>query len=253
MQISNVREGVEIASNLASELNNLPLGIEVFVAPSFNSLYTISKTIEGTKLKLAGQNMHYFEKGAFTGQISILSLLEAKCSFVILGHSEPRRIFGESNEFINLKVKKALEKGIRPVLCIGETAKEREEGLTKNINTTQLAESLKGVSNDEMNKIVIAYEPVWAINNEFLNPGIKIKPATPKQAGEIHELIRSWIKDRYGKDIANNVPIIYGGSMNAKNAEELLSLENIDGGLIGGASLEVDTFLPIIRIAESLV
>ena len=253
MQIPHVSEGEKIALNLASEITSLPPGVEVFIAPSFNSLYVIGRKIEETNLKLAGQNMHYLEKGAFTGQTSILSLIEAKCSYVILGHSEPRRIFGESSQIINLKVKLAIKKGLRPVLCIGETAKEREEGLTAKINELQLTESLKGISAVDMTNVIIAYEPVWAINNEFLNPGIEIKPATPRQASEAHKLIRNWIETQYGDEIANNIPIIYGGSMNSKNAKELLHLEDIDGGLIGGASLTGETFLPIIRIAESIV
>ncbi|UCG04528.1 MAG: triose-phosphate isomerase [Candidatus Heimdallarchaeota archaeon] len=251
MQISQVEEAVRITENIANAIKNISM-VDVFIAPSFNALYSVGKSISNTNLKLASQNIHYLEQGAFTGETSILSCINAGCEYVILGHSERRRIFGETGENINQKVLKTLEKGLKAVLCIGETAKERAEGRVKEVNQSQLAGSLKGVSQTQIEKIIIAYEPVWAINNKFLNPDIEIKPATPHQASEAHAMVRDWFRQEYGDSIANSIQIIYGGSMNQKNAEELLKIDDIDGGLIGGASLTAKTFLPIIRSAEKL-
>ncbi|MHA2075132.1 MAG: triose-phosphate isomerase [Candidatus Hodarchaeales archaeon] len=251
MQISKVEDAESIAEKIAVAINNIRF-VDVFIAPSFNALYTVGKAIQNTKLNLSGQNIHYHEKGAFTGQISVLSLLDSGCEYVILGHSEPRRIFNETDEIINLKIRLALEKNLKPVLCIGETAKEREDDRVTEVNEEQLSGSLKGVSKRELHKIVIAYEPVWAINNKFLNPDTEIKPATPQQASEAHQIVRNWIRHNYNAKVAEDIPIIYGGSMNANNADKLLSIDDIDGGLIGGASLSVDTFLPIIQSADRL-
>lgn len=253
MQVSRVDDAVSIAQAIARAIQDMaPERVECFIAPSFTALRAVGQALQGTKLKLAGQNMHFHEKGAFTGEISVDSLLDAGCEYVILGHSERRRIFGETDDVINKKVKKALEKGLKPVLCIGETAQERNEGRLKEVNTTQLAGSLAGVSAEEMERVVIAYEPVWAINNKFLNPGVdEIKTATPEQANEAHDLIREWLKTQFGAT-GRAVPIQYGGSMKPHNAEGLLSLAEIDGGLVGGASLSAESFAPIIETAEKI-
>ncbi|MFX1505190.1 MAG: triose-phosphate isomerase [Promethearchaeota archaeon] len=251
MQILKVGEAVRIAESIANALKNFSM-VDVFIAPSFNALYSVGKAISKTKLKLASQNVHYHEQGAFTGEISILSCIDAGCDYIILGHSERRRIFGETNEIINQKVVKTLQNGLKPVLCIGETAKERAEGRVKEVNQEQLTGSLKGVTQEQLGKVIIAYEPVWAINNKYLNPGVEIKPATPDQASETHAMVRDWFKQEYGDTCADQIPIIYGGSMNEKNATELLKIKDIDGGLVGGASLTAESFIPIIRSAEDL-
>ncbi|MHA2247631.1 MAG: triose-phosphate isomerase [Candidatus Hodarchaeales archaeon] len=251
MQITQVGDATSIAECIANAINRVS-SVDVFVAPSFNALYSIGRSIAKTKLKLAGQNIHYHEQGAFTGETSILSLIEAGCNYVLLGHSERRRIFGETNEIINQKMLLALEKGLKPVLCVGETAEERANGRIAEVNQKQLAGSLKGVSEDQFRNVIIAYEPVWAINNKFLNPNVEIKPATPQQASEAHKIARDWIKQHYSDSAAENTTIIYGGSMKEKNATELLAIEDIDGGLVGGASLVADTFVPIIKSAEQL-
>lgn len=251
MQIPLVDTATATGKEIANAINDIST-VDIFIAPSFNALYSVGKMIQNTNLKLAAQNVHYYEKGAFTGQVSVNSLVDAGCEYVICGHSEPRRIFNETNEIINRKIRISLEKNLKPVLCIGETAKERENGRVTQVNENQLTGSLKGVSEKELESITIAYEPVWAINNKFLNPGVDIKPATPEQASQAHQIVRDWIRRNYSDDTADNMRIIYGGSMKPSNADKLLSLEDIDGGLIGGASLSVDTYLPIIRSAERL-
>jgi triosephosphate isomerase len=250
MQITSSNEAVRIADDIAQGLSTIS-SVEVFIAPSFTELYSVSKAIKDSHLKLGGQNMYFHDKGAFTGQISVLSLKEL-CQYVILGHSEPRRIFGETDNLIRQKLMKALEKGLSPILCLGETAKEREEGKTKAVLHEQLAGSLKGLEIQQMKEIILAYEPVWAINNKFLNPDTEIRPASPIEANAAHTIIRNWLKNEFGATTAEEISIIYGGSMNAQNAKELLNLEQIDGGLIGGASLSAEKFLPIIRIAAQL-
>ncbi|MFO8019544.1 MAG: triose-phosphate isomerase [Promethearchaeia archaeon] len=251
LKVPKVKDSVEIAKAIASELEDIDLsGVDVFIGPSFNALYPVGQAIDDTKLKLAGQNMYFRDKGAFTGEISPDALLEAGCEYVILGHSERRRIFGEDNEYINKKVLKALEKGLKVVLCIGESARERQEGKLEEINTSQLKECLAGVSVEQLNDIIIAYEPVWAINNEYLNPGVEIKAATADEAKEAHALVRNWFKEEFGQEEANNIQIQYGGSMKPANCGDLLPLEDIDGGLIGTASISAETFIPIVKKAS---
>jgi len=252
MQILNVEEAVSIATEIAKALEDINTeNVEVCIAPSFNALYSVGQALKGTKLKLAGQNMYFRDKGAFTGEISPDSLIDAGCEYVILGHSERRRIFGESDAVINQKVKKALEKGLKPVLCLGETAKEKEEGKTELILKTQIEESLADIPSEQLNLITIAYEPVWAINNKFLNPDSEIKTATPEEAEKNHVFIRKLLINMYG-DEGRNIPIQYGGSMKASNCEGLLNIAEINGGLIGGASLSADKLKPIIEAAIKL-
>ena len=251
MQVTSVSEAVRIAEEIAKRLSTIT-SVDVFIAPSFNALYSVNQVIKETKLQLAGQNMYFREKGAFTGQISPLSLVDSNCKYVILGHSEPRRIFGETDDFIREKLLRALEVNLKPVLCIGETAKEREKGQTTEVLHQQLAGSLKGLTPEQMKQLIIAYEPVWAINNKYLNPDTEIRPASPVEAEEAHKITREWITREFGAPIAEQISIIYGGSMNAENASELLAIDDIDGGLIGGASLSAGKFLPIIQIAAQM-
>ena len=253
MQVLKVDEAVKIATEIAAELKGLDLtGVDVFVGVSDNALYTVGKAIAGTPLKLAAQNMYFREKGAFTGETAPDSLLDAGVEYVILGHSERRRIFGEDDAYINQKVKKALEKGLQAVVCIGESAKERADGKVKEVNIAQLEGSLADVEADQMKDVVIAYEPIWAINNKFLNPDTEIITATPEQADDVHNFVREWLVSKFGDEIGNGVRIQYGGSMKAENCGGLLPLENIDGGLIGGASLSAEKFIPLIKKAIEL-
>ncbi|MHA1732866.1 MAG: triose-phosphate isomerase [Promethearchaeota archaeon] len=252
MQVPRVEDSVSRARAIATAIEDIPESVEVFVAPSPVALHAVGEAVKGTKLKLAGQNMHYLEKGAFTGETSVDSLLDAGCEYVILGHSERRRIFGESDDVINKKVKLALERGLKVVLCIGETARERAEGRVKDINREQLQGSLAGVTPEQVGSLVVAYEPVWAINNPYLNPDSEIKTATPEEAREVHRFVRMWLIGQFGIDRGSTVPIQYGGSMKPGNAEGLLQIENVDGGLVGGASLSAETFKPIVEAAAKL-
>lgn len=250
MQVTTIKKSVEITEAL---LKGIPKEyysqMDVFVCPSYTALSAVCKVVQGTELKVCAQNMHAETKGAFTGEISVESIKELGCDYVLLGHSERRRIFKEDDEFINKKVQIALKNGLKVVLCIGETAKERSSGKTEEINEQQLSDSLKGVGEDQLQNIIIAYEPVWAINNPALNPGIEIRAATSTEAQDAHKIVRNWFKKNYSEKSASEIRIQYGGSMNKKNVEELLKIDDIDGGLIGTASLSLDEFLPILNTA----
>ena len=192
-------------------------------------------------MKLGAQNMNENDSGAFTGEISAQMLKSVGCEFVILGHSERRAIYKESDELINKKIKKALEKGLKPIFCVGETLEEREKDITKDVIKRQIIKGLEHVSKEELSKIIIAYEPVWAIGTG--------KTASPDQAQEVHEFIRDLIEVEYGNDSAEKLIIQYGGSVKPDNAKELLHQKDIDGALVGGACLKADSFMGIIKAA----
>ena len=231
--------------NLISEIKNLLSGkelkAEVIICPPFISLETASALIKGTKIKLGAQNMSFEENGAFTGEISASMLKSVGCDYVILGHSERRAIFGETDEIINKKMKKAISSSLTPIFCIGETLEQREEGITNKIIEGQIRNGLTGISENEMKNVIIAYEPVWAIGTG--------KTASPDQAQEVHEFIRSLITEIYSSNLADNLTIQYGGSVKPDNAETLLSQKDIDGALVGGACLKADSFYGIIKSA----
>ncbi|MBI2208760.1 triose-phosphate isomerase [Candidatus Woesearchaeota archaeon] len=210
---------------------------EIVICPPFASLNEVKKSIKGTKIKLGAQNMHFEEKGAFTGEISAPMLRDAGCEYVILGHSERRAYFDETDGIINKKIKAALKNKLKAILCIGETLEQRESNETKAVIKFQLENCLRSINNEEIKNIVIAYEPVWAIGTG--------KNATPEQAEEVHLFIRGLLKKLYNVDISENIRIIYGGSVNEKNAKELLAMKNIDGALVGGASLDPKSFAEI--------
>lgn len=210
---------------------------ETVICPAFASLNDVKKAIKGTKIKLGAQNMHFEEKGAFTGEISASMLRDAGCEYVILGHSERRAYFDETDEIINKKVKTALKNRLKVILCIGEALEQRENNETKAIIKFQLENCLRNINNEEIKNIVIAYEPVWAIGTG--------KNATPKQAEEVHLFIRELFKKLYNVGISESTRVIYGGSVNPGNAKELLAMKNIDGALVGGASLDPKSFAEI--------
>ena len=217
-------------------------GVEVIIGAPFTALESAVRATENTPISIAAENMSQHEKGAYTGEISGTMLKELGVEYVILGHSERRALYGETDEIVNAKVRAALNHGLKPILCIGEELDDRENGRTNEVNETQLKGGLVGITADEMKDVIVAYEPVWAIGTG--------KTATPEMAEETHKFIRSILVEMYGKDVAENVTIQYGGSMKPENAKELLAEENIDGGLVGGASLEAESFYGIIKAAK---
>jgi triosephosphate isomerase len=209
---------------------------EVVLAPPFTALFSVGKTIKGSNVSLAAQNMYYEDKGAFTGEISPGMLKDTGCTYVIIGHSERRKYFHEQNNDVNLKVKKALFAGFKPIMCVGETDEERAKGITRSVIDRQVRQGLNGV--EKIDNVVIAYEPVWAIGTG--------KVAMPAQAQEVHAFIRRLLKDLYGS-MADDIRILYGGSVTKDNIGDLIEMEDIDGALVGGASLKADGFLSIIQ------
>lgn len=213
-----------------------PESREILICPPFTSLYVAGRMLQGTGVKLGAQNCHYEKKGAFTGEISIPMLKEVGCEYVIIGHSERRHIFGESDELIHKKIVACLEMGIRPILCVGEKKEEREAGMTFKVVETQIKLALAGVE-EHTDKIDIAYEPVWAIGTGT--------PATPEDAVEVHTFIRSLINQLNPKN-EGKTRILYGGSVNPQNAKEFMKHEEINGLLVGTASLDPESFAKIV-------
>lgn len=235
----NLSGTIELISAIKKELSKSESKTEVIVCPPFTSLETAVTLVKGSSIKAGAQNMHYENDGAFTGEISADMLKSVGCEYVILGHSERRTLFGESDEMINKKVKKALSSGLKPIFCVGETLEEREKGLTEKVVENQVKNGLSGIEESDLSDLIIAYEPVWAIGTG--------KTASPEQAQEVHKFIRNLISKLYSNNFADNLTIQYGGSVKPDNAEELFSQPDIDGGLIGGASLKADSFVSIVN------
>lgn len=227
-----------IAENIPDEIYDK---VDVVVCPPFTSLAIVGELLKNKKIKLGAQNIHQKDEGAYTGEVSAPMIKDLNCDFVILGHSERRQYFGETNHLINAKVKNALKNGLTPILCVGETLDEREKNIHKKLVDEQITLCLKDLTKEDMINVVIAYEPVWAIGTG--------KTATPEQANEMHVLIREALENLFGKETAENTRILYGGSMNDKNSAELLAKPDIDGGLIGGASLKAESFVKIVKSA----
>ncbi|TFG29880.1 MAG: triose-phosphate isomerase [Promethearchaeota archaeon] len=217
--------------------------VEIVIAPPFTALISAVEIVKKSNIKIGAQNMFYEKAGAYTGEISPLFLKEIGVEYVILGHSERRDIFKESDELINKKLKTALSMKLNPIVCIGEHLKEREAGKTKEIIHNQINETFKNLTREELIRTIIAYEPIWAIGTG--------KTATPEQAEEIHLFIREILELKYDSEISNAIRIQYGGSINPTNAKGLFEKENIDGGLVGGASLDADSLATIIKAAEA--
>lgn len=232
--------------SLISEIKNSLIGknykTKIIICPPFTSLETANALLKGTSISLGAQNMYYEESGAYTGEISAKMLISVGCEFVIIGHSERRTIFKESDETINLKLKAALANNLKPIFCIGETLEERESNKTFDVIRRQLIAGLKELGESEIQSIIIAYEPVWAIGTG--------KNATPDQAQEVHKFIRDLLQKEYSTYLADNTVIQYGGSVKPENAAELMSQPDIDGALVGGACLKSDSFIKIVESAE---
>ncbi len=234
-----VAEAEEFVAGLLPRVSTLE-GVEVAVCPTFMALGAVIDSVRGSRVQVYAQNMHYAAEGAFTGEVSPPMLVEADVQGVILGHSERREHFGESDRALQLKVPAALEAGLLPVLCVGETEDERERGDTERKLRHQVQEGLQKVSEDRLGEVVIAYEPIWAIGTG--------KVATPEQAQEAIAFVRALVADR-SPEQAERTRILYGGSVKPDNADELLALADVDGALVGGASLDPESFAAIIAAA----
>ena len=237
---NTIAESETLASEVLAALGEDFSGCEVGIAPTFLALEAAGRIIEGSDVQLVAQNCHYENDGAYTGEVSARMLNAAGCASVIIGHSERRQYFGETNATVNLRVKKALSEGLNVILCVGETLAERESAVTESIISSQVREGLDGIS--DISAIVVAYEPVWAIGTG--------KTASSAQAEEVHLQIRHLVTELYGDAAAQGLRIQYGGSVKPSNAVELFAMPNIDGGLIGGASLNAADFAAIVKAAS---
>lgn len=231
-------DAIELANGLKRELYEIE-DVEIVLCPPFTALDEISELIYDSNLKLGAQNIHWEDTGAYTGEVSAPMIKDLGCSFVILGHSERRQYFHETNETVNKKVAAALKHGLTPIVCVGETLKEREAGKTFDVVRDHIHNSLAALSEDDIRKVVIAYEPVWAIGTG--------KTASPAQAQEVHAYIRQLLQKRYTQELAEEILILYGGSVKPANTRELLTQKDIDGALVGGASLEIKSFSEIVK------
>ncbi len=236
-------ETIELISQLKEKLKESNLDVEIVICPPFTSIELAGELIKNSPIHLGAQNMHSEMEGAFTGEVSAKMLKSFGVEYVILGHSERRTYFKESNEFINQKIKRAIEFNLKPIFCLGETLEEREKGKTFEIVDDQLTKGLAGISRFDLDKIVIAYEPVWAIGTG--------KTATPEQAQEVHSFLREKLAQLYDSEISTITKILYGGSVKPENARDLFKQPDIDGGLIGGACLKADLFYQIILAAQA--
>ncbi|RXK55992.1 triose-phosphate isomerase [Oleiharenicola lentus] len=235
-------DGVALIKDITAEIGRLG-SVDIVVCPPFTALESAAKALEGQSVKLGAQNMHPEKSGAYTGEVSAEMLRSLFVSHVILGHSERRTYFAETDAFINKKVVASLANQLKPILCVGETLAEREAGQTLAVVQKQTEGGLAGVTAEQITNVVIAYEPVWAIGTG--------KVATTAQAQEVHAFIRDLLTKLYGAPLAQKIRILYGGSMKPSNAPELLAEKDIDGGLIGGASLEARSFIDLVKAADA--
>lgn len=233
----SVPESIDFASKLIKLISDV--NIDVMIAPPFTSLFAVSEIIKNSKIGLGAQDLFWEKEGAFTGEISPLMLISAGCRYVIIGHSERRQSFGETDETVNKKLKSAMDSGLIPIMCIGETESQREEGKTFSVLDKQIKKGLEGLTLKEERLLVIAYEPVWAIGTG--------KTALPGQVQEVHQFLRKLLKETIGNSLATAMRILYGGSVKPDNVSELMALPDVDGALVGGASLNADTFNKIIH------
>ena len=237
-------EAVETVKALAEEVKDIN-NVDISLFPSFLAVLAAKEAAEGTNITIGTQNIHFAENGAYTGEVSAEMLKEHGISQAVIGHSERRQYFGETDETVNKRTKAALNAGITPITCIGETLEERESGNMESVLNTQLRGGLAGLSSEEMEKVVLAYEPVWAIGT-----GVT---ASKEQAQEAHAFIRKTLGEMFGEDTAAKIIIQYGGSVKAANVAELVGQEDIDGALVGGASLKVEDFAALLKNASATV
>ncbi len=239
----SVTDAIKWVTQLENIIGEVPLSVDAVIAPPFTSLYSVSVAIQETSLKLAAQNCHWEEEGAFTGEISAPFLKDLGCEYVILGHSERRTLFGETHEMINKKIHAALNSEITPIFCIGETLEERKAEKTHAVLETQLRKGFSEIGMSDLESFVVAYEPVWAVGTGVV--------ANAEQISEVHALIRGFLAKLYDAPTANRIRILYGGSVKTDNFESILKIHHVDGLLIGGASLDALQFSQIIRYPSS--
>ena len=239
---TDLAAATQLAQDVVAAVGD-PGAVHVAVCPPFISLDTVFGALRGSAVRLGAQNMHQANSGAYTGEVAASMLRSVGCDYVILGHSERRQYFGETDAGVNAKVKQALAHGLTPIVCVGEVKDEREADHQRDVVQTQVTGALDGVSVDDAARLVIAYEPVWAIGTGLV--------ATPNQAQAMHAFIRSLLARQFGEAFAGAVQILYGGSMKPANAAELLGQTDVDGGLIGGASLKADSFAAIVQAAQA--
>ena len=240
-----ITEAIELANGLKRELFELDLQrIEAVLCPAYTALSEVSEVITDSTIQLGAQDVFWLDEGAFTGEVSPKMLKDCGCSFVIIGHSERRQYFAETNDTVNKKIKAALKHGLTPIVCVGETLAEREAGKTFSVLEDHVRNGLKEIDGQDFARIVIAYEPVWAIGTG--------KTATPAQAQEAHKYIRETLSAMFGADLAQGCRIQYGGSVKPENTKELMIQPDVDGALVGGASLSVQSFAAIVRTAAEV-
>ncbi len=237
-------EAAKLLEGIKTQKPTISEDVDVLVCPPFISLSMAVNYLHDTDIQIGAQNFHYEDNGAFTGEVSATMLAESGCNFVLIGHSERRQYFGETDKTVNKKVRKALQHSLAPVVCVGETLEQRKEGSHFDLVRIQIKNALAEISGDDVLDVTIAYEPIWAIGTG--------ETATPEQAQEMHAHIRKSLAELYDEETASAVRILYGGSMKPGNAGDLLSQPDVDGGLIGGASLKAADFTEIIDIAEKL-
>ncbi len=234
----NIPEAIAMVKELKPMIADVK-DVDVLICPVFTAVYPLANEVKGSNIHIGAQNVYWEPKGAFTGEIAVNMLADAGASFVIIGHSERRQYFCETDETVNKRTKATLDAGLIPIVCVGETLQERESDNTFKVIEKQVRNGIKNFSKEEAGKIVIAYEPVWAIGTG--------KTASPQQAQEVHEFIRNIYSQMYGADIADKVRILYGGSVKPDNVSELMKQKDIDGGLVGGASLEASSFAKLVK------
>jgi triosephosphate isomerase len=234
-------EAVELVSNIIPLVKNVS-DVEIIVAPAFTVLDIVKRSLADSSLQLAGQDCYWEEEGAYTGEVSPKMLKDVGCSYVLIGHSERRQYFNETDVNVNKKIRAAISGGLTAIFCIGETIEERETGMTFKVLEKQVETGLYGIAASSINNLIIAYEPIWAIGTG--------KTATENQAQEVHKFIRGILSKLYGQSVADGTSILYGGSVKPENIKGLMSQPDIDGALVGGASLKADSFASIVRFRE---
>lgn len=234
----SIDQALDLIEALKQEVFNVQ-DVDIVVCPPFVSLWAVSKVIEGSNIRLGAQDVYWEEAGAYTGEVSPDMLKDVGCQYVVIGHSERRRYFGETNQMVNRKVKAAHQCGLLPIVCVGERLEARESGHTFQVIEDQISGSLDGLANEQMLRTIIAYEPVWAIGTG--------KTATSQQAQEVHLFVRKRLEELYDSEVAQGIRIQYGGSVKPENISDLMSQPDIDGALVGGASLDAQTFAQIVK------